>query len=794
MSDLYNEFSNVALACLIPFGVPNNDLKKLDQLNIHMYEIFEEELPNRFIYQTRDQRLLRAIEDVKKLGTSLTDVEEDTIALMIPFGLSLETYYKITNVTGSHFSDLLDYVDDQGDDLKVFRVIAKILKEFRPWYISTGHLYLNTEFKSKLDLRGVLHDIQVTIEFTDEKNLKTYTNTSTGDIGYSNTLSDFLLTTFSNKDILLARLHGKTIHNIAEETGYSVQQIWQKLFEMVHPLPVFDDVNTFYDVLSEYDYEENEFERKFGRESLIYYRYIRFLQGVIGKKLPITGSAEELGIKKNQKNNSGEVLEEEFDSAENTQYSNIEDVFVDILRSHPQRFFTKESLLEALSNKINVERLPFKILDWNEQQLSKLPIIQEAENQFRYFDVSDINQHVIEMATTLDLAQGIYAADFFFNKYTSFFREIGIYSKTVMLDIMTKIKFSNTDRTFKMDSEDQIWIDIQTKRGFYLRQIAKFDGEKSEKLFEYIHANFGQKKSEIKGYLQFEFKEFFFNGRVCYISEESESPKFYTDAKQTLDAPIYLTDKAVKILKSLDRSVTIDNQKIERIGFREIGLFIVQKKFKSQAEAIDLLLLKNKILHLDDFSQVELDTFRSRITLLEKKHELLLISPGKYLAYHKFAESGFTKMNLEIFIDHVKNYAPSETFFTLQSLVKTGFSDELQKLGFADAFYERLIFTDSQIKKVPGEINIFINYLDNDAASPKLWMFIRQVMENQAISVDELQSKVYQEYGFKMDRDKIIERVCESPLVYQNELEMIYPDKKSMLADVYKTMGEMEYD
>lgn len=172
----------------------------------------------------------------------------------------------------------------------------------------------------------------------------------------------------------------------------------------------------------------------------------------------------------------------------------------------------------------------------------------------------------------------------------------------------------------------------------------------------------------------------------------------------------------------------------------------------------------------------------------EVQHDLVKISETKYMTSRFLAEKGITKIMLEKFIEAVNDFVIQDEFFTLKSVLESGFSHALFDLGFDSIFYERLIFTSNKIRMLNIKGCVFIKPSNLVDYRPGLIDFIEFIMGDcTSIGMTDLQSKILNVYGIEVSNYKISEKInaTTSNMVYSPKLNRIFLSHEDMLDFIY---------
>lgn len=611
-----------------------------------------------------------------------------------------------------------------------------------------------------------------------------------------NNLMEFLQLDFMNKDILLARMSGQTLQEVGDSKKITRERIRQIVAKTIKILPPFDDVVSIEKLILDYDITEEQFVEYFQKPKEIF-QFIKLKN----KKRPNIKPFEEylLNLKKVNPQKIKEVLRQK------KKFVNYQDDIVDLninnvmdqILFDDQSVYTVEKLQERIT-KFYVENgyehekmLSNRALEG--RLIKKQNIIHSTKGKFRYYqyDVDDLNEYVSDLNELFNVSDGIYGIDYFFETDKNLMNQLDIRNGPELANVLKKIGYEKFDRLNGIMRQSQVYIgDVdyssEGRLKFYKSVVQKFDGFMLDELIEYIHEVYYLHKGSVLSYVSKNFAPVIHEKKIVLNVPLPTEKQFYDEAEKIFQQPIYTFDQVKKLLRRIDSNVTPSPQLISKLGYYERGTTIISNKYDNQDDAFKALWLTKSYVFLD-----EVKSFHNRITDLEAynlelSHDLIRVDYNRYMTINKFEQAGFTKDDINNFINEVVLFTKNEKFYSWKYLLDKGFeSDFVNQTGFDSYFYERLLFTSPAIRTIQTNGYIFINSDKSLTVLPPLIKFIEHELGTETRDVEDFTDDINQKYGLSLYKSKIIEKLKKSALVYSPEMNKIYPNKQQMYNEIY---------
>jgi hypothetical protein len=175
-------------------------------------------------------------------------------------------------------------------------------------------------------------------------------------------------------------------------------------------------------------------------------------------------------------------------------------------------------------------------------------------------------------------------------------------------------------------------------------------------------------------------------------------------------------------------------------------------------------------------------SYTSQLYVLKESYEIVEYEPQRYINIRRLNSIGVTVQQLSEYCEAVSRYVGMGEHFTIESLNKSGFAHPLYDLGFGDWFYASLL-TEHRARffyQRMGGIKVFRRGKELSMTS-----FVESIVE-QRISIDiyELMIMLEDQYGFSIDRHKIVTMANDSTMHYDSITEKIYIDYDAYFEEI----------
>lgn len=302
---------------------------------------------------------------------------------------------------------------------------------------------------------------------------------------------------------------------------------------------------------------------------------------------------------------------------------------------------------------------------------------------------------------------------------------------------------------------------------------------------EAVECEYGIRAYTVKSNWLSCISEYYHQGMYSTDSEEMPT-NHIAELKRVLTEDFYYMPELKKIYKSqvpdADLSL-LSAYNLKKMGF-VVGTTYVLQNHPSLEAFFENLLTAKDIVDIEPISKRYTYMYSYYWCLSRLKHEMTIIEfePFHYINIRRLEKLGFGRDRLSTYGDRVWSFLLDDDFFTIQSLKKAGYDDELDSLGFGDVFYSSLLKEDKRFswQKV-GNTIVF---------NPKREPFtgrdflIDRVLREKSIDIDDLVAMLNDVYGISFDKYTIIEKVTGSDIYYDAIMKKLYADYETYFEEV----------
>ena len=278
-------------------------------------------------------------------------------------------------------------------------------------------------------------------------------------------------------------------------------------------------------------------------------------------------------------------------------------------------------------------------------------------------------------------------------------------------------------------------------------------------------------------------KQYINKDRILEMDIPAFSDKQIVVLKSVLTNDFYSTRTITAIIRKEypDESPDFINHfTLHQLGFRVYSGYVIRMTYRSSQDYFTSILTSPGIIDTNSFSHemTNLPAYRSTLADLLSDYDLIEFMPKKYICMSRLAELfEMTKEDIKAFCRRVRDFTDKQ-FFTVQSLKKDGFDDELFELGFDDYFYSSILFFDREnFAHLRAGCNTLFK-LDTHSFSLSdfiEWLLYRE--ESMSMDAYELIEFLNETYGLKYDRWDIKQKFLPGTSMYYSDItEKLYAD------------------
>ncbi len=313
-------------------------------------------------------------------------------------------------------------------------------------------------------------------------------------------------------------------------------------------------------------------------------------------------------------------------------------------------------------------------------------------------------------------------------------------------------------------------------------ELAPIGREDLAKAFE---EKYGHRQDTMLGYFSKAIDDYYDNGIYCVdvVPFSSDELKLM---KELLSEEFYFLDEIKDIY--LKNSPNADSKKVntynlKSLGFKVNSSYAFVNSYQSSETFFNNLLTRNDSIDITGkLSKMwNLQSFAGVVQELRDKFDILEYAPSQFIHFRRLAEMGITKQDLKDYINQIVN-SVDEDYFTVYSLRLRGDSHQLDELGLDDWFYASLLRLHSSIQYVRLRDSFL---LKKNEKKISVATFLADTMARLgSIEVYDYIEWVQQNYGFSLDRGRLLETLKTTTLYYDKIMDKIYLDYETYYQEI----------
>ena len=790
------DFSNRAFNCLSRAGLTNMSqivtLTKEDLLNIRNMGVgtVEEILEKTAAFE----------EEIKNQNINTTNVPNEILHIADEcaesYGLSV---FKMRNLFASISKDNISagieviinkaYSDEYlrfGAKTKIMDVCTKYDNEFDADYIRE---------KLPFHLSNTMLVEELLLELEDENKIKQKNNFYT--VVYPSILE--YLEDLEEKrwaEVVLARLHGRTLNDVGEEFGITrerTRQICNKVFNNAKNLRFEEDKYRY--LFESYSLDCEDFCKLTLEPETTFFYLDCICDTRDNIKLPADKILSDNKLSIEFKRRAEHIIYKDFIILDGMRVrKNKSDIFGYIVKKHCKEKSTYEDVLSfyyRLLEEKNLTDNPKLVIEPRSYE-NKLQLCNYAlwnrNHSLRYYDITERDYSRLVSKLSLDQYNNItFSSLKLYREHADLMEEYDIRDEYELHNLLKKIwdKWGNCEVEFsKMPTINIGNIDRDKQALELLLKYAPISNFDLAKRYEETYGVLAP--TVLSNY--FNCLDSYFHNGMYSVEFEPLSNEQREHMSILLSADFYSVDDFWRILKREfpdAKETLVNSYNIKELGFSFNDSYLIRKTHPSASEYFRSKLLESDIVDTRDFPKAMLNsvTYSSEKYDLRSKRIITEFLPGQYINISRLNNVGIHKETLDKYCEEIKHFVPKDTFFTISSIKQDGFDSELHELYFDEWFYSSVLAEDKENFSYIRCGNTRVFY--SDQIKFNLSDFIVWLVERETkIEIYDLEELCKNRYGASIDRYKLISIANNSGLYYDEIMETVYVDYETYFEEV----------
>ena len=222
---------------------------------------------------------------------------------------------------------------------------------------------------------------------------------------------------------------------------------------------------------------------------------------------------------------------------------------------------------------------------------------------------------------------------------------------------------------------------------------------------------------------------------------------------------------------------------LKKMGFLIGSSYVIQHYATAEAY-FDHILTAADVVDIMPISKryTSLSTYSARLADLKRALEIIEFEPFQYINIRRLGKLGYDKARLRAYADRVWSFLVDDEYFTIQSLKRSGFDDELDVLGFDDLFYASLLREDPRFAWQRVGKAVVLNPRGTQFTVHDF--LVDRVTKEVSVDVDDFVAMLQDEYGIIFERQDILTHVKGSDVYYDAIMGKLYADYATYFEEV----------
>lgn len=562
-----------------------------------------------------------------------------------------------------------------------------------------------------------------------------------------------------SREIVIEILDGAKQSDIAKKIGVSRERIRQIFNKELKRLPETLEEDVLYrDIFIKYNFEKELFINLFKTDNIVY----GYLENKYDKG--DKSCSELIGVDYFDKDE--EEIIKKFYKLITYNGLTVKEEKISLLMAILQTEATQYGI-ENLINEYN------KVIEENNYNLEKIydchniesvlsrqkNVIMSNKRRFRYYNYDLLTQEdVNQLREMLEVDDGAYYTDYFFEKNKELMNRINILDKCELYNLLKRLFANEKDIVFS--NMPIVLIGYKTKEEFFKDKIFTLAPITLDEFSKLLSQEYGHQTDSLKAYISKYFGRYITKGIINTEDKEFTEGEINL-IKNVLTRDIYAIKEVKEILFELlnkDCSEYIKTVNFEKVNFKIGENYIVRTGTGSIEEVVRKELLKEDIFDVNETKLKVTSSFSLEFYGLIKENKLIKFADNKY-----YTTKGLEKKNINIeiiekFKKEVYQLFEDEEIFTIYTIQQKGILENYQELNINKVFLECIIKTIEGIKNTSIMDNVA--FLKSNREFFNKADFVEKIMlDNELTKVGEIKDFLKTKYDINVEAYKLKELI-----------------------------------
>lgn len=653
---------------------------------------------------------------------------------------------------------------------------------------------LTEEIPGHLRNTTIVEEMLLSMEQQDEVRIEDdiYIRQYPSIVDYLRTLEDE-----KNRQIVLEKLHGKTLQEVGDEhniTRERVRQICNNVLRKATRSGQRFREDKYIPLFSQYGITREEFALAFD-EPCSTYEYLSVVTGNNSHFMkPLEAVLEDEEIPAQMRKQAERAIYKDYIAINGQHIHKDRPALVDYYVKTYCRELTKyddfeqgyHEFLEELGLS-GEETLRINGRAYENRLSGHMCTLWNQWRRFRYYDI--LSRDYDNLLESLDLMQydGMeISALKLFRDNAALMEEFDIHDEYELHNLLKKIWDKSDDRVSfkKMPTIEVGQVDRDAQVRSLLLQYAPVTADRFGTLYE---ETYGVKAPTVLGGYMKNFDKYFFDG-VYSIDTQDLPENEFQQLRDALPGEYYTIQDVQRIylreFPDADTSM-INPYTLKTLGFRVYSGYVVRNSYASAVDYFNHLLTGQDVVDMREYprSIQSIGAYTSEMYRLRQTREIVEFGPYQFIHIRKLNQFGVTKEMMEDYCRAVDRFVERGGFFTVHSIVADGFTHPLDDLGFDDCFYAAVLMEDRKRFSYQrmGGVRVFVNGTSKDIFVDMLKWLVETAGK---MDIYDLRDLLENQYGIVLDKEKLVSIIRGTEMYYDVIMEAVYIDYDAYFEEV----------
>lgn len=610
-------------------------------------------------------------------------------------------------------------------------------------------------------------------------------------------------------DILIKRLNGFTLTEIAKDFNITRERIRQKITKIFDIIDNFNQINgygsfdeDFYAYFySSYDIPSSAISYfKIDKQTLNYLK-IKYNRGL--KSLDDSITDENLPY----------PLRLSINSYLRRNYILVDDEYVkmqkmDVLISFLKNYVVVPTRFNLIIDKFNqwlTENHPtldkFLIDEESDRGLitrvseSSFCLLSEGKN-IRYYNIFNTDYERFINTLKLDRFKDIQISTYrLFNEFPDLMKEFNILNQYELHNYLKKTIPEDNEYNLVFSRMPTLNFGEFVMKEYIYNKIDQNPNINKVELQRLVCKELGMLPLTFSYCVHLEdFEKYYVNGKYNLLNCQRElEPKYAELLKEKLNKDFYFLKDVVSLYLEINpngKEEDINTFSLNKAGIYCTENFVI-RHYKNGLDYYNNLVYKNDIFEITSevMEHTKISSFLSFLDKERKAKRIFKFKPKAFISMKKLEKNGVTIDDINDFLDSVYDFMDDESYYNISKLEKMFFKNNLLNLGFDDCFYVDILMNDERGRFLVSSIsNVYVFCKADSKLMRPSWkgIIIYFLNKERSIFIDDLILKMKNELNINV-KDKIpiiISISKEAGFYYDAIMDKIYINKLEYFKDL----------